>query len=356
MNQNIPFKLFSCCHPVKGFSRSVICDTQRNSFDFIPNSLYDILVKYDGYKISEIKSIFNYEFDNIIDDYFIFLQKKEYIFFTEEPDAFPFIKNESDTSSTITNIIISDTFFTHNYNIIINQIDHLNVKAIQYRFFEKISLKNFNSLLTLTSSGKVNDIELIIKKNKNISLQDYKVLYDKYPRLSRILIHSSENNKSIFLDENNHFPLLFISKRINDNNFCGNIHPNNFSINFQTFIEALNYNSCLYKKISIDENGEIKNCPSMKKSYGNIRSTSLIDVLDKTEFKNYWYKNKDNISVCNECEFKYICTDCRAFIKNPENIYSQPAKCYYNPYLAKWKGQEGYMSIKEWEESNLPID
>jgi hypothetical protein len=89
MNQNIPFKLFSCCFPVKGFSRSIICDTQRNSYDFIPNSLYNILIKYDGDTIAEIKSNYNHKFDNIIDDYFIFLQKKEYIFFTKEPDAFP---------------------------------------------------------------------------------------------------------------------------------------------------------------------------------------------------------------------------------------------------------------------------
>lgn len=190
----------------------------------------------------------------------------------------------------------------------------------------------------------------------NFSLQDFQLLYDKYPRLSRILIHSSEYDKSIFLDENNHFPLLYNSERINGNDFCGNIHPNYFSINLQTVIEAMYYNSCLHKKISIDEHGEIKNCPSMKHSYGNIKSTSLIDVIDKPEFKNYWYIHKDAILVCNECEFRYICTDCRAFINDPENIHSQPLKCYYNPYIAKWKGQEGYMSIEEWKKYSFKVD
>jgi len=45
-------------------------------------------------------------------------------------------------------------------------------------------------------------------------------------------------------------------------------------------------------------------------------------------------------------------TDCRAFIKNPENIYSQPAKCTYNPYIAKWQGEEDYMSVAEWRNLN----
>ena len=42
-----------------------------------------------------------------------------------------------------------------------------------------------------------------------------------------------------------------------------------------------------------------------------------------------------------------MCTDCRVFIKDPENIYSQPAKCTYNPYIAKWQGEEGYVPVEE---------
>jgi hypothetical protein len=42
-----------------------------------------------------------------------------------------------------------------------------------------------------------------------------------------------------------------------------------------------------------------------------------------------------------------MCTDCRVFIKDSENSLSQPSKCTYNPYIAKWQGEEGYVPVEE---------
>ena len=38
-----------------------------------------------------------------------------------------------------------------------------------------------------------------------------------------------------------------------------------------------------------------------------------------------------------DCEFRYICTDCRVFIQEDANILSKPLKCNYNPYTALWE-------------------
>ena len=85
----------------------------------------------------------------------------------------------------------------------------------------------------------------------------------------------------------------------------------------------------------------------MTKNYGNIKDTTLEEAINKPGFKDLWFINKDKIDVCKDCEFRYMCTDCRAFIKDPENIYSQPAKCTYNPYICLWEGQEGYVPVEE---------
>jgi SPASM domain peptide maturase of grasp-with-spasm system len=99
-------------------------------------------------------------------------------------------------------------------------------------------------------------------------------------------------------------------------------------------------------------NGEIKNCPSLSRSFGNIKDTTIAEAIAKPGFKDLWSIRKDDIDVCKDCEFRYMCTDCRAFIKDPDNIYSQPAKCTYNPYIAKWQGEEGYVSVEEWRIQN----
>ena len=69
-------------------------------------------------------------------------------------------------------------------------------------------------------------------------------------------------------------------------------------------------------------------------------------------FKSLWGIKKENIDVCKDCEFRHLCTDCRAIIMEPENIFSQPAKCNYNPYLAKWKGEKGFISVEKWRQNN----
>ncbi len=128
---------------------------------------------------------------------------------------------------------------------------------------------------------------------------------------------------------------------------CGCVDKSFFTINLPFFTESQCHNTCLNRKICIDAEGNIKNCPAMAKSYGNIKDTTLEEAINKPGFKDLWYICKDQIDVCKDCEFRHLCTDCRAFIKDPENIYSQPAKCTYNPYICKWQGEEGYVPVEE---------
>lgn len=84
---------------------------------------------------------------------------------------------------------------------------------------------------------------------------------------------------------------------IYNSTFCGNIEKSFFSSTLEHYTESLVYNTCLNKKIAINKSGEIKNCPSMKKSYGNIKTTTLTKVLNNKNFTRYWSINKDQIEV-----------------------------------------------------------
>ncbi len=93
----------------------------------------------------------------------------------------------------------------------------------------------------------------------------------------------------------------------------------------------------------------------MKKTYGIINDRSIKEIIENTDFKDIWFVNKDKVEVCSDCEFRYVCSDCRVFVDDQTNIYSRPAKCNYNPYIAKWKGEVGYLTIKEWQDKNIII-
>lgn len=63
--------------------------------------------------------------------------------------------------------------------------------------------------------------------------------------------------------------------------------------------------------------------------------TSLRQALEKENFKDVWSISKSRIKVCKDCEFRHICTDCRAYIDDPNDIYSKPLKCGYDPYSTR---------------------
>ncbi|WP_449401633.1 SPASM domain-containing protein [Chryseobacterium wanjuense] len=88
--------------------------------------------------------------------------------------------------------------------------------------------------------------------------------------------------------------------------------------------------------------GNIKNCPAMPQNFGNIKDTTLEKAVNHLDFKKYWNLTKDNIEICKDCEFRYICTDCRAYTERTNNNndgldISKPLKCGYNPYTGEWQ-------------------
>ena len=74
----------------------------------------------------------------------------------------------------------------------------------------------------------------------------------------------------------------------------------------------------------------------MQTTFGHVNEVLLKDVLDLKEFKYLGNIKKDEIEICKDCEFRYICLDCRAYVENSDDIFSKPKKCNYDPYSSSW--------------------
>ena len=332
------FKLFANCIPVKGAARSIICDVQRNTYETIPNSMCELLMEYKNISIEKIKEDFGEENEHIIDEYFQFLLDRDLGFWCSNPDEFPDLNTIWEYPAWITNAIIDvGRDSNHDFNKIFSELDDLGCKDIQIRCYDNISKQQLQEMLEFTQNRRLQSIELYLKYDPGFFTEtEFIDLFDKYLRISFLYIHSSPENKSIDIKES-YSKLVYIKQKIESHMHCGVVHPAYFNTNQPDFIEALNYNSCLNRKISVDINGNIRNCPSLPASYGNIATTSLHSALAQQGFKDLWEINKDQVEICKDCEFRYICTDCRAFIQNPNDKYSKPAKCGYDPYTATWK-------------------
>lgn len=338
MEQNNKFKLFSNCIPVKGAKRSTICDLQRNDVRIIPNDLADILLQHDGKSISEIKKIYANKYDSIIDEYFEFLLENEFIFFTSSPSLFPKIKLKWDDPSIINNAIL-DRDRNSDYNIIdvINQLSSMNCRHIELRFFDKIDTDYIINVVKHIEDIKSSIISIDIILPNDESLKKLNRLIKDYKRIASFRVFNSSKDEFIPPLNKSMGYIIYTKKKIENNLCCGIISKDFFVANTLLFTESINFNSCLNRKIGIDVNGDIKNCPSMKNIFGNVKSKKLNQSISEKRFRKLWTIKKDEITICKDCEFRHICTDCRAFLENPKDIYSKPLKCGYNPYTNKWK-------------------
>lgn len=66
MDVNTPFRLFTCCFPIAGATRCLICDVQRQTYQFIPSALHEILTEHQGKTIDIIKIFYSNQYDDII--------------------------------------------------------------------------------------------------------------------------------------------------------------------------------------------------------------------------------------------------------------------------------------------------
>ncbi|SDQ29422.1 SPASM domain peptide maturase, grasp-with-spasm system [Chryseobacterium soldanellicola] len=349
------YKLFSNCILVKGFTRSSIIDTQRKEIFLIPNDLYKILNDEKLINFEKLEKEF-YDSKQIIKGYRKFLLEKELIFECNqnEVDFFIPIQKGYSTPSSITNMIIDisdslDPFL----NKIKKEIEHLGVVALQLRAFDFQEKIICDFLDLLEEDSRIYDLQIILKYENNIDSKLKKLL--RYTRINKILVFGGEIN---YKDER----VIFIQRSISNAKSCGLIDENITYINSDIAHESMNFNSCLHKKISIDKQGNIKNCPSMCQGFGNIKTNTLEEALEHKDFKKYWNLTKDNIEGCKDCEFRHICTDCRAYterthINGLEFDTSKPLKCGYDPYTGEWeewsKNPLKQKAIKHYELENF---
>jgi len=332
------FKLYASCLPVRGFKRSLIYDSQRSSYKFIPNILFDILTESPDLEIERIKNLYGHNNSEYIDSYFEFLLDSDLGFWCSDNTVFPELELKWESPSLITNAIIDVNMHSkHNYVKIANELDGVGCQALQIRFYNPIATEALCSVLTSFSLGRLNSIDILFAYSAQNDAEQLQTICLMFPRVNSIIVHSAPYKKVV--DNSSGNWIAFTDEHILNHTFCGVVDPSYFCNNLDVYTESLNFNNCLNKKISIDVNGYIKNCPSAQISYGDSFEMSLEQVANMVDFQAVWSISKDKVEVCKDCEFRYMCLDCRVHIKDLSNGLSKPAKCHYDPYSAKWNDQ-----------------
>lgn len=333
------YKLFQNCLPVMGANRSVLCDLQQNTYELIPNTLFKILTSETHLSIQELINKYP-DNEKVIGEYFQMLFQNGYIFEydVDYPNEFPPMNMDWKSPYTINNAILDwDKNSNYNVPLVLSELNDLKCKQIQLRFYDPIKISLLQTYLKSVNDSVINGIEVYIPYIEE-DQEKFIELIKKHPRITVLTFHSAPETKLIIEGQYNIGVVLMTKNQITDNMHCGNISPDYFTMNPRFFTESLQFNNCLNRKIGIDAKGNIKNCPTMQKSYGKVNEIKIKNIVLDKNYQKLWSIKKDDISVCKDCEFRYICLDCRAFQSSENAIRNnKPVKCSYNPYDNTWE-------------------
>jgi len=199
---------------------------------------------------------------------------------------------------------------------------------------EKELLKNILGVFK-TSSAK--NVEIIFnqphfnEQELREITNDSRVIYKIYGAAKDEIIASTWVDAERLSD----YPLIQFKSIALDLNTRTSYKEENFITILQQFTGAIHFNRGLYKKVCIDNQGNFKNYISHQKTFGNIKTKTLDQLLEDTEFTKYWELNNDKIEKCKDCQFRYICAS-NSEIEMRDGKYYKMDDCNFDPYSNKW--------------------
>ncbi|MGN7866818.1 grasp-with-spasm system SPASM domain peptide maturase [Chryseobacterium sp. 22458] len=335
------FNLFSNIIITKGAGRILISDLQRNVSELYPLELYDIIVEMKNHSVEDILKGYDKTSRPIVHEYINLLLEKEYGFITENnwDRNFPPLSYDYYEPVTIANLFI-EMEDIEVIKKIRSSAENLGIRHLVIYSLKTLTLKDFIEIDSTFTNSVLSGIEIFSPFHHEIDRSFIQVLHQETERIYSIVFYDCKQPPFKAKDEYR-FTVQFVEEDLKIS-ACGKVDMKYFNTNIPKVLESINHNSCLYKKMGIDKNGNIKNCPLMSENFGNIHQNSLEKILEQGSFKKYWNLTKDHIEVCKDCEFRYICTDCRAYTErnslNKAGLdISKPLKCGYNPYTCEWQ-------------------
>lgn len=341
--------LLTTCQLAQGKNKNILINYASDQIYDLPNEYLETLNLLKNFPIVEVaKRLDDKDSRANFNSFIEFLIKNEMAYVTSYPESFPSISSNinNDSRRIIDGIVeITKDSKIETIQKFCIEISNLDCRELQLWIVNEIDVKNLRLILNVIVQYNYSYVEIHSDYNGIFANTELvKKFINAYPILKKVYLYSAPYDERIDIvnHHENFAPLsigeiIFIKEPFEEGKCCGQIHFSSLDFSGYWVSNMLHKkNGCLYKKISLDRSGYIKNCPCMEMNYGHILSTNILDVMALKEYQKWGEIKKDDIEICKDCVFRYNCSDCRAF-RCSSNIYSKPKKCTYNPYTNRWK-------------------
>lgn len=340
------------CPVVTGYARGCVYDLIRERYSLVPNGLKILSSSLSGEEeMVELLSTCDKTDNEIIAEYTRYAIEMEYA--VEIPSSFsklfqPIVFSWDD-HAMITNCIIDNSGQASLDILILRTLPLLEIVRcgfVQVRFLEPCELSFVERVLSAFDTSIVNHIQVLLPYVDDMKLGVLEQTAAKYGRLNSIRIYGNymANND---VQGNLSRPILFIGKKLEDYS----PERNRMVVNMKLYCESQEYNTYYNRKMYIDSLGFIKNAPEIAETGWNITqlkdNEQLLGIIHANAYTKLWKVRKDDIHVCRDCEFRHMCVDRVVPVRREDGTFYRKQECNYNPYICKWKSEEGYRALAE---------
>jgi len=115
-----------------------------------------------------------------------------------------------------------------------------------------------------------------------------------------------------------------------------------FETTSRSFVYAQHFNSCWGNMLFLRYDGKVAPCPHAREFvFGDIANDDISSLIAKA-LPKAWTLTLDKVEVCNDCEFRYLCTDCRplAYEGDSTKLHKKNQRCLYDPYKGEWNNAD----------------
>ncbi len=245
--------------------------------------------------------------------------------------------------SWITNTIIEqNNVDLKSLEQIIFYVEKVLCKFIVIKIVEKITLEVFSNILEIIENHNIHRCLFLLNYSQEFYTDEF----------LKIILNSSRINGLVFFnspfDKNLEDFIFYYQANFSKTKKISKVE---FTSNRILYSESQNHNTYLNRKLYISPKGEIKNAPETEETFGYIQDikseVELKQIISTPAFKKYWFVHKGLIDVCKECEFRHMCVDNRIPIERTKDEWFHTLECNYNPYIAKWEGEDGYQNLEK---------
>lgn len=336
------FKLYSTCKLVKGGAFSAIYDLERRllfRFETVYHDLFAAAAT-DGLNMGEIATFDARARENCLSA-IAYLAERELGCFMDRVSSRYLIPQPErwDAPQPIVSSIVDVGQAELDWDTLAAALDKLQCVGLQVRGFGgELTPDYMEMILDRLHESTVSRIEILAKWSPQWDQVEWADVFERNRNLLRVRIHSAPAARRIGGRDSPFLvgrAVFFELEPIAGPAECGRITADTLlPPSPGLFTELRAHNGCLNRKVSIRADGQICNCPSLQSTYGKDLN-KLHEIVASSAFQRAWHLKKDLFEVCSGCEFRYVCTDCRAHLGSDESL-GKPALCGYDPASGSW--------------------